>query len=93
MGARISPTRIDRELARRGWSATDLARASGCSASTISGARRGRQVTNETLRKIADALLSAPVVPGVDALLEPEDGMKVEPSSNGHGSHADLTHS
>jgi transcriptional regulator with XRE-family HTH domain len=83
MGARISPTRIDRELARRGWSATDLARASGCSASTISGARRGRQVTNETLRKIADALLSAPVVPGVDFLLEPEDGAAIEPGSNG----------
>lgn len=83
MGARISPTRIDRELARRGWSATDLARASGCSPSTISGARRGRQVTNETLRKIADALLSAPVVPGVDVLLEPEDGPGIP--ANGKG--------
>ena len=89
MGARISPTRIDRELARRGWSATDLARASGCSPSTISGARRGRQVTNETLRKIADALLSAPVIPGVDVLLEPDDGATVETSGNGK-SH--LTH-
>ena len=83
MGARISPARIDRELARRGWSATDLARASGCSPSTISGARRGRQVTNETLRKIADALLSAPVVPGVDVLLEPEDGPSSQASGNG----------
>jgi len=86
MGVRISPARIDRELARRGWSATDLARASGCSPSTISGARRGRQVTNDTLRKIADALLSAPVVPGIDVLLEPEDGA-VSPI-NGNG----LTH-
>lgn len=81
MGVRISPSRIDRELARRGWSATDLARASGCSPSTISGARRGRVVTNETLRKIADALLNAPLVPGVDSLLEPEDG-PLEPSNN-----------
>lgn len=81
MGVRISPSRIDRELARRGWSATDLARASGCSPSTISGARRGRVVTNETLRKIADALLNAPLVPGVDSLLEPEDGPP-EPSNN-----------
>jgi hypothetical protein len=40
-------------------------------------------VTNETLRKIADALLSAPLVPGVDALLEPEDGPP-GPSLNGH---------
>jgi transcriptional regulator with XRE-family HTH domain len=83
MGARISPARIDRELARRGWSATDLARASGCSPSTISGARRGRQVTNETLRKIADALLSAPVVPGVDVLLEPEDVPANQVGGNG----------
>jgi transcriptional regulator with XRE-family HTH domain len=83
MGVRISPARIDRELARRGWSATDLARASGCSPSTISGARRGRQVTNETLRKIADALLSAPLVPGVDVLLEPEDGPMTEANNNG----------
>jgi transcriptional regulator with XRE-family HTH domain len=84
MGVRISPARIDRELARRGWSATDLARASGCSPSTISGARRGRQVTNETLRKIADALLSAPVVPGIDVLLEPEDSPIIEAGTNGN---------
>jgi transcriptional regulator with XRE-family HTH domain len=83
LGARISPARIDRELARRGWSATDLARALGCSPSTISGARRGRQVTNETLRKIADALLSAPVVPGVDVLLEPEDVPANQVGGNG----------
>ena len=83
MGARISPARIDRELARRGWSATDLARASGCSPSTISGARRGRQVTNETLRKIADALLNAPVVPGVDILLEPDDSPGIHAGGNG----------
>jgi transcriptional regulator with XRE-family HTH domain len=84
MGVRISPARIDRELARRGWSATDLARASGCSPSTISGARRGRQVTNETLCKIADALRNAPVVVGVDVLLEPEEGPLIESSQNGH---------
>jgi transcriptional regulator with XRE-family HTH domain len=83
MGVRISPARIDRELARRGWSATDLAKAAGCSPSTISGARRGRQVTNETLRKIADALLSAPVVPGIDVLLEPEDSTTLEADANG----------
>ena len=46
-------------------------------------------MTNETLRKIADALLSAPVIPGVDVLLEPEDGATVETSGNGK-SH--LTH-
>jgi transcriptional regulator with XRE-family HTH domain len=82
MGARIHPARLDRELARRGWSATDLAKASGCSPSTISGARRGRTVTNETLRKIAEALLNAPIVPGVDGLLEPENGEVVAASDS-----------
>jgi hypothetical protein len=47
-------------------------------------------VTNETLRKIADALRGAPLVAGVDALLEPEDGTEIGPSSN--GSQAELTH-
>jgi transcriptional regulator with XRE-family HTH domain len=74
MGVRLNPTRLDRELARRGWSATDLARAAGCSASTISGARRGRTVTNDTLRKIAAALEVAPIMPGVDYLIASENG-------------------
>jgi transcriptional regulator with XRE-family HTH domain len=67
----MNPARLDRELARRGWNATDLAKASGISVATISAARRGRPVANATLCKIADALLKAPVVPGVDDLLEP----------------------
>jgi transcriptional regulator with XRE-family HTH domain len=82
MSVRINPARLDRELARRGWNATDLAQASGCSPSTISGARRGRRVTNETLRKIADALLNAPIVPGVDSLLQPENGTFVDDSES-----------
>lgn len=83
MGVRIKPTRLDRELARRGWNATDLAKASGCSPSTVSGARRGRTVTNETLCKIAAALQNAPVVPGVDSLLGPDDGPIIDESQNG----------
>lgn len=67
----MNPARLDRELARRGWNATDLAKASGVSVATISAARKGRPVANTTLSKIADALLRAPVVPGVDDLLEP----------------------
>jgi DNA-binding Xre family transcriptional regulator len=78
MGVRINPARLDRELARRGWSATDLANASGCSPSTISGARRGRTVTNDTLRKICEALQGAPIVPGVDSLLDLEGGELIE---------------
>ena len=77
----MDPNRLDRELARRGWNATDLAKASGISVGTISSARRGRPVSNATLSKIADALHAAPVVEGVDRLLEPESGI----TANGSG--------
>lgn len=71
----MDPMRLDRELARRGWNATDLANASGVSVGTISAARRGRAVSNSTLGKIAEALRAAPVVDGIDVLLEPENGL------------------
>jgi DNA-binding Xre family transcriptional regulator len=77
----VDPNRLDRELARRGWNATDLAKASGISVGTISVARRGRPVSNATLSKIADALREAPIVEGVDLLLEPESGI----TTNGSG--------
>jgi len=75
----MNTARLDRELARRGWNATDLAKASGISVATISAARHGRRVANSSLRKIANALLEAPVIPGVDELLGPADG----PLANG----------
>lgn len=68
----MDPARLDRELARRGWNATDLARASGISVGTISRAQRGRPASKATLGKIAGALPAAPIVEGVDLLLEPE---------------------
>jgi transcriptional regulator with XRE-family HTH domain len=71
----MDPMRLDRELARRGWNATDLAKASSVSVGTISAARRGRAVSNATLGKIAEALRVAPVVDGIDVLLEPENGL------------------
>lgn len=74
MTTRIHSARLDRELARRGWNATDLAKASGISVATISAARHGRPVANSTLCKIADALRRAPVIPGVDNLLVPSEG-------------------
>jgi transcriptional regulator with XRE-family HTH domain len=77
----MDPTRLDRELARRGWNATELAKASGISVGTISAARRGRPVSNATLGKIAEALRAAPIVEGVDLLLEPETGI----TANGSG--------
>lgn len=82
MGTRLDPARLDRELARRGWNATDLAKASGVSVGTISAARRGRPVSNGSLCKIADALSNAPVIPGVDNLLEPEDASMLNGSTS-----------
>jgi len=66
----VSRERLDHELACRGWNASDLARAAGLSAATISGARQGGRVAPMTLRKIVLALTKAPVIPGVAELLD-----------------------
>jgi lambda repressor-like predicted transcriptional regulator len=68
MSSRLHRANLDRELARRGWTADDLAVASGVSAATISSARDRRPMRHKTLHKIADALLKAPIVAGVDVL-------------------------
>ena len=70
MSSRLSRARLDRELACRGWTANDLAAASGISPATISAARHGRPVHHRTLHKIADALVKVPLVHGVEKLLE-----------------------
>ena len=70
MSSRLNGARLDRELACRGWTASDLAAASGISPATISAARRGRPVNHKTLHRIADALVKAPIVSGVEVLLE-----------------------
>ena len=70
----LSRSRLDQELVRRGWTANDLALAAGVSAGTLSGARHGRPVAPRTLRKIALALSKAPVVAGIEELLEPRLG-------------------
>lgn len=71
MTTRLNADRLDRELARRGWNASDLARAAGISVATISGARNGRAVANSTLSKIAAALNQGAVIAGIDDLLGP----------------------
>jgi transcriptional regulator with XRE-family HTH domain len=64
MSSRLNRANLDRELARRGWTADDLAVASDVSAATISSARHGRPMRHKTLQKIADALVKAPIVAG-----------------------------
>jgi transcriptional regulator with XRE-family HTH domain len=69
MGVAVNPDRLRLELARRGWSNTDLARAARLSHATVSAAAAGRPVSPTSLRLIAAALATAPTLAGVDALL------------------------
>ena len=67
---RVRGGRLRQEIALRGWCEYDLARAAGISPTTLSTALRGRTVSAKTLSKIAQALVKAPVVPGLGDLLE-----------------------
>lgn len=69
MGVAVNPENLNRELARRGWNHTDLARAARLSHATISAACAGNSVSPSTLRLIAAALANAPPLAGVDVLL------------------------
>lgn len=74
MGIVVDHQRLRWEIARRGWSAADLVRASGVSGPTISAALAGRPVAARSLGKIAEALGRAPALPVVEALLVPPPG-------------------
>lgn len=50
------------EMTRRGWSASDLARAARISPATVSAALAGRRVASRSLACIAHALAKAPVI-------------------------------
>lgn len=69
MSVRVNGNRLERELARRGWTGQDLALAARLSPATVSAARQGRSVNLRTLSRMATALLKAPVVDGLEALL------------------------
>lgn len=60
---------LRRELFRRGLSAAALARAAGISRATVSAACAGNRVSPMTVRRIAKALATAPVLPDIDHLL------------------------
>jgi len=67
---RVKGMYLRREMARRGWRAIDLARVAGVSAGTMTAVMKGTYVSPRTVQKIAVALTKAPVVPGLDDLLE-----------------------
>lgn len=65
MGVVIRADRLQRELARRGWTYSDLARAAQASPPTVTSAMAGRPVAPRTLRRIAQALTAAAPVEGM----------------------------
>ncbi len=69
MGVLISPQRLDREMARRGWTSADLAEASGLSGATIATARAGKPISPRTAAAIARAFAGAKPVDDIDSLL------------------------
>ena len=69
MSVLINTEQLMREMARRGWSRGDLARAASISAPTVTMALAGRPVSPHTLKQIAIALAAAPPLEGVDSLL------------------------
>jgi hypothetical protein len=68
MSVVVHPGRLRQEMTRRGWAATDLARAR-LSQATISTALAGRPVAARSLALIAKALSQAPILDVVDALI------------------------
>jgi transcriptional regulator with XRE-family HTH domain len=69
-GVRVNVPRLRREMALRGWRPTDLARAARISPGTMSAVMKGASVSPRTLGRIATALASHPIVPGLGDLLE-----------------------
>ena len=69
MSVTVHPGRLRQEIARRGWSPTDLARAARLSPATVSAALSGRPIAASSLSLIARALAQAPPVDVIDRLL------------------------
>jgi transcriptional regulator with XRE-family HTH domain len=69
VGIALNADRLRLELARRGWSHSDLARAAHVSPATVSAAAAGRRLSPATLRCIVTALSAAPPLAEIDNLL------------------------
>ena len=69
MSVIIHPGRLRREMARRGWAATDLARESKLSPATVSAALGGRAIAAGSVALIAAALARVPANGVIDSLI------------------------
>lgn len=69
MSVVIHPGRLRQELARRGWSAADLARQADLSPPTVSAALAGRPISARSLGQIARAFLRVPPLDVIDGLI------------------------
>jgi transcriptional regulator with XRE-family HTH domain len=65
----VHPGRLRQEMVRRGWAASDLARASRLSEATVSAALAGRPIAAKSLMLMAEALERAPANNVVDSLI------------------------
>jgi transcriptional regulator with XRE-family HTH domain len=68
--ARINQLRLRREMASRGWNASELAQLAGRSAATLTAALQGRSVSLRTVQKIAVAIARTPAIPEAVELLQ-----------------------
>ena len=69
MSVIVHPGRLRYEMARRGWSAAQLARESGLSGATITAALAGRPIAAQSLILIGRALGRVPPVEAIDSLI------------------------
>lgn len=69
MRVQLDGAGLRRELARRGMTQAELAKAAGVTEPTVSHAIAGKMVSYLTIRKLARALTVTPVLPGTDGII------------------------
>lgn len=72
MSVVVNTAFLHREMTRRGWDAFHLAREAKLSPATVGAALAGRPIAARSLTMIADALVRAPVIDVIDALIMSE---------------------
>ncbi len=65
----LNVEKLQKEIAARGVTQTRFAEAAGIPEGTLTSALQGRPVSITTLRRIAGAMLTLPLLPGIDHLL------------------------